>query len=309
MIWLELGIGLLLLLAGGEGLVRGGAGLAARLGVPPLVIGLTVLGFGTSTPELVASLRAALSGSPGIALGNVVGSNIANIALILGLTALLTPIAVGRRAFRRDGTVMVAASLALAGLCLAGTLGRAAGWALIAGLALYTWVSFRHPLPGSEDSPPPPAPLGPGLLMLGLGLAGVVGGATLLVDSAVTIARDLGLSEAIIGLTLVAVGTSLPELATSVLAALRRQPDLAFGNIIGSNIFNILGIIGLTAVTVPLTVPAEILRFDLWVMLATAVVLAGMAASGWRLSRLEGLTLLGGYALYLGALFALPSLT
>jgi cation:H+ antiporter len=308
MTWLELGLGLMLLLAGGEGLVRGGAGLAARLGVPPLVIGLTVLGFGTSTPELVASLRAALSGSPGIALGNVVGSNIANIALILGLTALLAPIAVGRRAFHRDGAVMIASSLALAGLCISGTLGRTAGLALIAGLVLYTWVSFRHPVAAPEASPPP-APLWSGLLMLGLGLAGVVGGATLLVDSAVTIARDLGLSEAIIGLTLVAVGTSLPELATSVLAALRRQPDLAFGNIIGSNIFNILGIVGLTAVTVPLAVPAEILGFDLWVMLATAVVLAGMAASGWRLSRLEGLTLLGGYALYLGALFALPGLT
>ncbi|MGG7643409.1 calcium/sodium antiporter [Rhodovulum sp. YNF3179] len=310
MIGLELVIGLALLLGGGEALVRGSVAAATRLGVSKLVIGLTLVGFGTSMPELVASLRAALAGSPGVAMGNVVGSNIANVLLILGLAAVILPIAVDRRALRRDGAVLLAASAAMTALVLVGTIGRAAGGAFLGALVVYTVATYllerRRASPvtdlyaaEADEFAERPISMGLAIVLTLGGIAGVIIGADLLVGSAIAIASAAGVSEAVIGLTLVAVGTSLPELVTSVLAAVRRHGDVAFGNVIGSNIFNLLGIAGTTALVSPLTVPAQIARFDVWIMLGAAVALTVFAVTAARISRTEGMVLLAGYALYL----------
>ncbi|WP_371061339.1 calcium/sodium antiporter [Rhodosalinus sp. 5P4] len=300
MTWLLLASGLVLLLAGGEALVRGAVLAATRLGVSPLVIGLTLVGFGTSTPELVASLQAAAAGAPGLALGNVVGSNIANVLLILGLAAVIAPVAVSRGAFLRDGAAVVGASLALAALSLHGTVGRLAGAALLVALALYTLNTLRSERTGwqevATEEDTPQGGLWRGLWLAALGIAGVVVGAEFLVRSALVLARGFGVSETVIGLTLVAVGTSLPELATSVVAALRRQSALALGNVLGSNLFNILGIAGVTAMVTPLPVPPEIAGRDVWVMLAAALALAAAGVTGWRIDRREGAAFLAAYA-------------
>ncbi len=306
-LWIELAGGLALLLAGGEALVRGSAGLARRMGMPPYLIGVTLVGFGTSTPELVTSLDAALIGAPGVAVGNVIGSNIANVLLILGVAAIALPIAVPPGALRRDGAVLIGASGALLAVALTGALSRAAGLAFLAALVVYLWVSLRSArTAGSEaESGQAAAPgLGAGIALAAAGVAGVVLGAHLLVGGAVALARTTGVSEAAIGLTLVAVGTSLPELATSLVAALRRQGDIALGNVIGSNIFNILGIAGTTAAVAPIAVPAEILRLDIWVMAGTALLLVAAAATGRRIGRPEGAAFLAGYAAYLALLLA-----
>ncbi len=309
---LELIVGGLLLFGGGEALVRGGVAAAARLGVSPLLIGLTLVGFGTSTPELVASLQAALIGAPGIAVGNVVGSNIANILLILGLAAVIFPIATTRGAFRRDGTMLLASAAALIVAAMTGVVGPPAGIVFLLLLAAYVVFTYRterrrpdagarmHAAEAEEFAGPAPMPLALGLALAAAGIAGVVLGAGLLVGAALTVAREAGLSEAVIGLTLVAVGTSLPELATSVMAALRRHADVAFGNIVGSNIFNALGIMGATALVTPIEVPRQFLVFDLWVMLGVSVLLVIFAATGLRLNRWEGGAFLALYALYLG---------
>ena len=310
MIWIELAAGLVLLLGGGEALVRGSVGLAMRLGVSPLLIGLTLVGFGTSTPELVASLEAAFLGAPGIAVGNVVGSNIANILLILGISAIILPVVTTKEAFRRDGTVLIGASILLVAATLYGSLERWAGLLFLALLVAYTVFTYINEkddagaaaaMHAAEAGMVAPGTMSvrTGLAWTAAGIAGVVFGANLLVQASIEIARDLGLSEAVIGLTLVAVGTSLPELVTSVMAAIRRQGDVAFGNIVGSNIFNILGIAGATAVFSPLAVPDEIARLDIWVMLATAGLLVTFAVTGWRISRAEGLFFLLAYIAYL----------
>jgi cation:H+ antiporter len=298
--------GLVALVTGGDMLVRGAAALALRLGMPPLVIGLTVVGFGTSLPELLTSLRAALAGSPGIALGNVVGSNIANILLILGVAALLSPMAISRREFRRDGGILALTTLACAALILSGQIGRPAGLALVAGLVLYLGWLLRNP--GTEAdadlAPDTPPAAGPALVRLAAGLGLLVAGAWALVAGAVSLAASWGVSESLIGLTIVAVGTSLPELATSAAAARRGQADLAFGNVVGSNIFNILGILGITALVSPLPVPPAIAGTDVWVLLAATVALIAVSVTGWRITRREGLALLGAYAAYIGLLAA-----
>lgn len=305
MTWLLLFVGLALLLGGGEALVSGSVGVARRFRVSPLVIGLTLVGFGTSTPELVASIEAATIGAPGIAIGNVVGSNIANILLILGVSAIILPVAATKQAFARDGVVLVAASVLLVALCFAGSIGRMTGAVLVALLVaytLYTYLSERARSGHAEAAPsdePAGRPLAVSVLLTLGGIAGVVFGASLLVDSSVEIARRFGLSEAVIGLTLVAVGTSLPELVTSVMAAIRRHGDVAFGNIVGSNIFNILGIAGVTGLVAPIAIPEEIIRFDAWVMLASALALVAFTVTGWRITRWEGGLLLVAYAAYL----------
>jgi cation:H+ antiporter len=315
MLLFSLAAGLVLLLAGGEILVRGAVASARALGVSPLMIGLTLVGFGTSTPELVTSLKAALAGAPGVAVGNVVGSNICNILLILGLAALLRPIATDPRAFRRDGPVLVAATLACLGLLLADALTRPAGAVLVAGLAAYVILTYRlertGPDPaatmhavGVETLPERPGALLRALPMAAAGLVLVVLGAGWLVDGAVTLARALGVSDTLIGLTIVAVGTSLPELTASLAAARRGQGDLAFGNVVGSNVYNLLGILGATALVQPIPVPAAIMAFDGWVMLAATLLLVLVAVTGWRVTRAEGAALLGLYALYLGWLVA-----
>lgn len=313
--------GLLLLALGGELFVRGAVRIAERLGVTPLLIGLTLVGFGTSTPELVTSVQASLAGSPGIAVGNIVGSNIANILVILGLSALLVPIAVGRGALWRDGTIALGTALALAAVAVFGTLDRTVGGAFLMGLAAYIAYAWRQEGSAAPDEhtaafekaqayeethprrePPSPAGGGRGwAFAAGLTAAGlvlVILGGHLLVDAAVDLARGLGVNEAVIGLTIVAVGTSLPELVTSLVAAYRRHADVALGNVLGSNIYNILGIGGMTALIAPTAVPAEIARFDVWIMVLVSVLLVVLGRTGWRIGRREGAGLLAGYVVY-----------
>ncbi|WP_245972430.1 calcium/sodium antiporter [Rhodovulum iodosum] len=311
--------GLVLLIAGGDLLVRGAVRVAATLGVSPLVIGLTLVGFGTSTPELVTSVQAALTDAPGIAYGNIVGSNIANVLLIGGVASIVFPIAVTSSALRRDAFVMLAATVAFAGLAATMSPSRPLGAVFVAALALYIYRAFRqerspaHPDHGAvydksratQDADPalspPTAPGGSmavSVLLAVAGLALVVLGGKLLVEGAVALARGFGMSETVIGLTIVAIGTSMPELVTSIVAGLKRQSDVAFGNIVGSNIYNILGIGGATALIAPGAVPPEIVRFDNLVMVGVSFVLVGFAYSGMRIARWEGGLLLAGYGGY-----------
>ena len=275
--------GLAGLFFGGEALVRGSVGIAQRLAMPPLLIGLTVVGFGTSTPELLVSVDAALRGVSDIALGNVVGSNIANILLIVGVSALVWPIRVSGDTLKRDTAVMMAAAIALVPIFAFGMMGRVAGGILFASLVAYLVFAYRQsrnarnapnaPLADEGDLPGPARGLWLSLVWVIGGLVALMFGARFMVDGAVTIARTFGVSEAFIGLTVVAVGTSLPELATSLIAALRRQSEIAIGNIVGSNIFNILGILGLTAIIAPIPVASRFLTFDLPIMIAASLVL------------------------------------
>ncbi|MBQ0803683.1 MAG: calcium/sodium antiporter [Sulfitobacter sp.] len=292
--------GLVCLFLGGDALVRGSVGIALRLAMSPLLIGLTVVGFGTSTPELLVSVNAAWRGVPDIAVGNIVGSNIANIALIMGVTALVWPIRVSGAAMRRDTGVMIAATLALVPVFLMGEIGRVAGTGLLAGLIGYLVWAYLQPGDVAEDigndSPKPNAILS--VIWIIAGLVALVLGARFLVDGAVSIARDAGLSEAFIGLTIVAVGTSLPELATSVVAAFRRQSEIAIGNVIGSNIFNVLGILGVTAVIKPIPVADRFVSFDLPVMIAVSLLITALLLKRAVIGRRTGAVLLLGYAAY-----------
>lgn len=312
---LEIVAGMVLLLGGGEALVRGAVAIARRLGVSPLLIGLTLVGYGTSTPELVASLEAAFAGVPAVALGNVVGSNIANVLLILGLAVLISPVRIEPNSFRRDAAALAISALAATGLAATGEVGRSAGLVLVGLVVLYTVATYRAEaakpdewgaiLEAEGELKDGSRPLGPAraaAFAVG-GIVATVVGAGLLIDGAVTLARGLGVSELVIGLTLVAVGTSLPELVTALVAAWRRQTELAYGNVVGSNIYNLLGILGITALASPLPVPAGLLAFDLPTMLAATAALILFALTGWRIGRREGATLLAGYLLYLGVLF------
>lgn len=288
------------LLIGGDLLVRGAVGVAERLRISPIVIGVTLVGFGTSVPELLTSVQAAMADAPGIAVGNVVGSNIVNILLILGAAAAIRPIAIGRSAFRRDGTVLLLATALCLVVVLSGDLGRLAAGLFLAGLAGYVTLAIRTG--GAVEATPsgglPRMPLALGLFLGGLVLTLLA--ARALVTGAVSVAGTLGVSEAVIGLTVVAIGTSMPELVTSIVAARRGQADLAFGNIVGSNIFNILGILGVTALVEPLRVPAEIAGFDVWIMVAATAALVLVAVTGWRITRRQGFAFVAAYAAYLG---------
>ncbi|MFA7431547.1 MAG: calcium/sodium antiporter [Rhodospirillaceae bacterium] len=317
MLTLQLLAGFVLLLGGGEALVKGAVGVAGRLGVSPMLIGFLLVGFGTSTPELVASLNAALAGAPGIAIGNVVGSNIANILLILGVAGLILPIAVNRDAFRRDGAMLVVATVLFVGAAMFGVIGRPAALVFLIVLAAYSVYSFQADRKevsaagqmhaGQSENVDQIPPVHPNLwLSLALavgGIAAVVWGADLLVDGAIVLARAAGLSETLIGLTLVAVGTSLPELVTSVMAAIRKHSDVAFGNIVGSNVFNLLGILGITALVEPIAIPPEVLRLDLWVMSGVTALLLVFSATGWKVARWEAGVFLSLYVVYMAVLF------
>lgn len=301
--------GFVLLIVGGELLVRGGARLARIAGVPPLVIGITIVGFGTSTPELAASLQAALAGVPDLAVGNIVGSSIANILLILGLAAILTPITVAPQTVRRDGALVVATAVLLLLAGMLGVLGRLTGIVFVIGLVAYMWFLLRHGRVSAESLPDGIDPgKGPGQLAIAglltlIGIALVIVGGRLLVDAAVALARLLEVSEAVIGLTVVAVGTSLPEMATTLTAALRKAPDIALGNVLGSNIYNVLGIGGITATVTPLPVPAHILRVDMPVMVAVSILLVVLALRLKTLGGGTGLVFLAGYGAYVALLF------
>ncbi|MEX2481935.1 MAG: calcium/sodium antiporter [Gammaproteobacteria bacterium] len=299
-------LGLALLYFGGEWLVRGAAAVAAEFGISPLAIGLTVVAFGTSAPELVVSLQAALSGASDIAVGNVVGSNIANIGLILGIAAVIQPLQVHANIIRVDAPLMIAASLLMLALLANGAVSRIEGVLLFAGLCAYVgytlWQSRRETIAvQAEFDAGNPRDQGSTLhhvLFIAIGLAALVGGGKALVAAAVTIAAGFGVSEAVIGLTIVAIGTSAPELAASTVAALRGQGDIALGNVIGSNLFNILGILGVTAIVSPLP-RGGVDWVTLGIMLAFALVLWPFAWSQRRLVRLEGIALLAAYAGYI----------
>ena len=298
--YILVGFGLIALFLGGDALVRGAVGLARHFAMPPLLIGLTIVGFGTSTPELLVSADAALRGVPDIAVGNIVGSNIGNVLLIAGLAALIWPIRIARGSVTGDAVVMMAAGLALVPLFWLGMIGREWGAALFAGLIAYLIWSFRKP--GVVDAPDSEVP-GPSVwisvLWVAGGLAFLMLGARALVDGSVNIARTFGVSEAYIGLTIVAIGTSLPELATSVIAALRRHSEIAIGNIVGSNIFNVLGILGITAMITPIPVSPRFLQFDLPFMLTVSTALTAMLLLAAGVGRTWGAALLASYGVYL----------
>lgn len=297
------GVGLLYL--GGELLVRFASSLALRLGLSPLVIGLTVVAFGTSAPEFAATLTAALSGSAAIGAGNVIGSNTANVGLILGLCALLLPLGIDKSSLVRELPVMIAASALPVFWFIDGVMSRGEGAVMIALLLSYLIWTLRSSKKDSStlEDVPGSSPLW--LTFVGIvgGLALLVLGAQVLVAGATTLARAFGISEKVIGLTLVAVGTSLPELASSLVAITKRQTDMVLGNIIGSNIFNMFGILGLASVIVPLHLPFRSLNVDLYTMLAFGLLTYFFLFTRKKLVRWEGVVLLGAYALYVGWLF------
>lgn len=292
--------GLALLVLGGNLLVKGAVNLALKLGITPLVVGLTVVAFGTSAPELLVSLSAALKGSSGIAMGNVVGSNIANVLVILGVTALISVIVTKGHDLRESWAMMMGASILLIALSFTGEIGRIEGLVLLLALGATLWRQLstgrveETDLEGAELG----APWRKIALWLAGGLITLPIGANMLVNGATEIARAAGISETVIGLTLVAIGTSLPEMAASVASALKGRADMALGNVVGSNIFNILAILGITAVVAPLPVPPEMLRLDLWVMLGTSLLLAPFLFRGISMTRPVGAALVAGYGAY-----------
>jgi cation:H+ antiporter len=304
-------IGLILLTAGAEGLVRGSASLALRVRIAPLIIGLTIVAFGTSAPELVVSLVASLKNQGDIAVGNVVGSNIFNIGIILGFTALICPVKASLQIIKQDGPIMIAVSILTIIIITKGIISRLMGIILLTTLVAYTGYTVLMAKRGApseierqfhEGVPARTKSLLQDLMFIGGGLLFLVVGSRLLVESASAIARLVGISEAVIGLTIIAAGTSMPELTTSIVAAIRSQPDIAVGNVVGSNIFNILGILGVASIVKPLTA-SGITDFDLWVMVAFAIALLPLLYTKLKLQRWEGVLLLSGYIAYLWVLW------
>lgn len=305
--WLALALGLVVLYFGAQALVKGGAGLALRLGLTPLVIGLTVMAFGTSSPEMVVSVQAASTGNGAISIGNVIGSNICNIALILGLCALVTPLTATAQVIRREVPVMIGASTVALLMLADGHLARWEGALLFAGLIVYTVLTVKQARAETAASEaareysaeigPKPEGLGKCIALVVGGLGGLIVGSHFFVQGAVTLAESWGMSQVAIGLTIVAVGTSLPELATSLVAAIKKESDVAIGNVVGSNTFNVLGILGIAALIQPIDAPG--LEWgDLIVMLVIAVALLPLAKSSGRVDRREGAALLAAYAGY-----------
>ena len=308
MIWGGVVIGLVILLLAGDALVKGAVNLSLRIGIPALIVSLTVVAFGTSAPELLISIKAAMENVPGIALGNVVGSNTANVLLVLGIPALLAVMHTSECDTRKSYVIMLASSVLFIALAFRGVFDWTAGIVLLVVLAVILGDSMREALAhrragkdaDDEEEPEgadPDMPWWKIVLYLVLGLVGLPLGADLLVDSAVEIATIFGVSDTVIGLTLVALGTSLPELATTVMAALRRQADVALGNVIGSNMFKLLAIIGVASLIAPIPVDPEFLRFDLWVMLGASLLIFPLVFLARDLTRIWGVVL---SALYLG---------
>lgn len=307
--WISLAAGLVALYFGAEALVKGGASLALRLGLTPLVIGLTVIAFGTSSPEMVVSVQAALGGNGAIAVGNVIGSNICNIAFILALCALIAPLRADLQVIRREVPIMIGVTVLALVILADGYVARWEGAILITALVSYMVLTVRQAraataagegaAPGFANELGQKKPRGIGLSLVAVvgGLALLVLGSHLFVEGAVTLATRWGMSQIAIGLTIVAVGTSLPELATSLLAAIKRQGDVAVGNVVGSNIFNVLGILGLAALVQPLDAP-DLAWLDLSVMLLVGVALLPVVRSGGRITRIEGAALLVVYVVY-----------
>jgi cation:H+ antiporter len=309
--WLLILGGLALLGGGGEALVRGASGIALLARVTPAVVGLTIVAAGTSMPELVVSVQAALAQSPGLAVGNVVGSNIFNIGAILGLAALVRPLRIQTDTVRLEWPVMMLAAFQLHLLARDGVVDRLEGGFLLSAMVAFTayavWLGRKHSSPVTAGTEVVTASFGrTGSVALALNVAAAVlgagllaAGATLLVRGAVAIASGLGVSDTVIGLTIVGAGTGTPELVTSLVASFRGKDEIAVANVVGSNIFNVLGIIGATALITPLPVPAEIIARDAWWMLGASALLFPLARSGMRVNRLEGAALLAGYIVYL----------
>jgi len=305
--------GIALLALGGEGVIRGAVGVARRLGLSELLIGLTLVGFGTSAPELLTSVDAAITGAPGIALGNVVGSNISNSLLIVGIIALIRPMLTSLVVIQRDGLVVIASSALLVAIGLTtGSLSRPVGGVLLALLVVYTvivwWLEKRDSAAArihereAHLHDPTPGALWIALFFAVAGLALLVVGADLLVRGAATLARTVGMSETVIGLTIVAVGTSLPELVASLAATLKGRADVAFGNVLGSSIYNVLGILGVTALVHPIPMPPDLTIVDWSVFVGSAVLLLLFARFGGRVGRAKGAMLLVAYGSYVGYL-------
>ncbi len=304
--------GLFLLYFGAGWLVRGASTLARSLGLTPMVVGLTVVAFGTSTPELVVSLVSAVKGKSMIALGNVVGSNICNIALVLGLTAVFQPVTTSRIVITRDIPLMLAASVYLLLLSFNSVIGRFEGMTLFGGILVYTWFNYKVAVRVDRTTAERAAGASPGgglmerrwaqCLAIALGTAAVVFGAELLVDSAVSIMAALGVDEKFVGLTVVAFGTSVPELATSLVAALKREMEISLGNLVGSNVFNLLSVVGATAMVRPITIPGGFVHsglvIDYLVMIAISAMPWLMMRRDLTISRRKGLILFGCYAAY-----------
>ncbi|NEW87814.1 sodium:calcium antiporter [Rhodopseudomonas sp. WA056] len=307
--------GLVALVVGAELLVRGASKLALSFGISPLVVGLTVVAFGTGSPELAVAIQAAMANQANITVGNVVGSNIFNVLFILGLSALITPLIINRQLIRQEVPIMVGTSLLVAALAWDGTMSRLDGLILVCLLAVYTGfliVQSRRQEAGSDAAEPATEDSGPGwdsklpvqIALIVIGLVMLVFGATWLVDAAITFARLFGVSEMVIGLTIVAAGTSLPEVATSIMAAVRGQRDIAVGNVVGSNIFNLLGVLGVSAAVVPggLSIAPAMMAFDIPVMIAVAIACLPIFFTGNLIARWEGALFLAmyvGYTVYL----------
>jgi cation:H+ antiporter len=290
--------GLLLLYKGGDFLVDGAKAIALRYGISPQVVGLTVVGFGTSAPELLVSLQAVWAGQSGIALGNVLGSNTANILLILGAGAVTGSIALHANKLARDLAFMVGSTMLLWLFMLDGTVGRLNGLVLVSVLCGFLWISLKSKTAQLDALPSELMPAAKAWAMTAVGLVALVLGADWLVSSATTIATALGVSNAVIGLTVVAVGTSLPELATSVRAVSKGETDIAVGNVIGSNIFNIAGILGITSVLMPLTVDGRFLSQDIVWVAITAIGITVIAVTVGKLTKSIGIAMLSVYAIY-----------
>ena len=295
-------LGLGLLLVGAELLVRGSATLAERVGIPPLVVGLTVVAFGTSSPEFAVTIQSAMEGRADLALGNVVGSNVFNVLFILGISGLVAPLVVSRQLVRVEVPVMIAVSALVWVLALDGVLARWEGFLLVAGLAAYLVFQIRGArnepgVPSVADAKKASIPVQFVLIVVGLGM--LVLGSRWLVNGAVEVATRLGVSELVIGLTVVAAGTSLPEVATSVLASLRGQRDIAVGNVVGSNVFNLLGVLGVAgALSTGIVIPAAALSFDLPVMTVVALACLPIFFTGMVITRWEAGIFLGYYVAY-----------
>lgn len=310
---------MLILLLAGDALVKGAVNLSLRVGIPALIVSLTIVAFGTSAPELLISINAVLEHKPGLALGNVVGSNTANILLVLGVPALISGLHTSQCDSRKTYLFMIGASVIFIGLAFRGTFDMLSGAVLLALLAYVLGDAFREARnhrracaqvsldPDDEEEvegADPNMPWWQIFVFLALGLVGLPLGADLLVDNASIIARRYGVSDSVIGLTLVALGTSLPELATTVMAALRRQADVALGNVIGSNLFNLLAIIGITTMIGEIPVESEFLQFDLWVMLAASLLLGPFVFLRMDINRMWGIALTALYLIYVAVVLS-----
>lgn len=303
-----LAIGLAILVVAGDFLVKGAVGLAEKLNIPMLIIGLTIVAFGTSAPELFISIQAALGGSAGIAIGNVVGSNIANVLLVMGIPALIAPSLCDEKGIGRNILAMLGFSVVFMVMMADGTISRTDGIILLILLTLFLWDQFKSAKTANEEITSSldyhdevsniPQSSGKIAMLIIAGLIGLPLGADLTVDSAVGIARALDVSDEVIGLTIVAIGTSLPELATGIAAVVRSSSSIAIGNVVGSNIFNIGSIMGIASLISPMTVGGNIIRIDMWVMLGCALILGSLAHWKIKIGKRVGVAMVAAYAIY-----------